>query len=61
MSDYLIIGAGISGLYVAYNIRKKNSNAKITILEKEKIGGRIGLKDFYANPYPVYDSDYESD
>jgi len=38
MSDYLIIGAGISGLYVAYNIRKKNPNAKITILEKERIG-----------------------
>jgi hypothetical protein len=53
MNDYIIIGAGISGLYTAYNIRKKNPNAKITILEKERIGGRMGLKDFYGVPVPI--------
>jgi L-2-hydroxyglutarate oxidase LhgO len=34
-SDYLIIGAGIVGLSIAYSIQKKNPNAKIVILEKE--------------------------
>ena len=53
MNDYIIIGAGISGLYSAYNIRKKYPSAKITILEKERIGGRMGLKDFYGMPVPI--------
>jgi monoamine oxidase len=53
MNDYIIIGCGIAGLYSAYNIRKKYSNAKITILEKERIGGRMGLKDFYGAQVPI--------
>jgi monoamine oxidase len=53
MNDYVIIGCGISGLYAAYNIQKKYPNAKITILEKEKIGGRIGLKEFYGVNVPI--------
>jgi protoporphyrinogen oxidase len=48
MNDYIIIGCGISALYAAYNINKKYPNAKITIFEKERIGGRIGLKKFYG-------------
>ena len=47
--DYIIIGAGISGLYCAYNILKKNSNAKIIIFEKNKtIGGRMNVYNFYG-------------
>ena len=41
--DIIIIGAGISGLYSAYKIKKINPTAKILILEKNsknKIGGR---------------------
>uniref|UniRef100_A0A6C0I0F9 Amine oxidase domain-containing protein n=1 Tax=viral metagenome TaxID=1070528 RepID=A0A6C0I0F9_9ZZZZ len=53
MNDYIIIGCGISALYAAYNIQKKYPNAKITILEKEKIGGRIGLKEFYGVNVPI--------
>ena len=34
-SDYLIIGAGIVGLSIAYSIQKKNPDATIAILEKE--------------------------
>ncbi len=33
--DYLIIGAGIVGLSIAYSIQKKNPKAKIAIIEKE--------------------------
>jgi glycine/D-amino acid oxidase-like deaminating enzyme len=39
--DIVIVGAGISGLYVARELAKKNPKASITILEKYKsIGGR---------------------
>ncbi len=44
--DYIIIGAGISGLYTAYKILQKNKNLKIIILEKNKIGGRINVYNF---------------
>jgi len=40
--DYLIVGAGISGLYTAYNLNKKYPSAKICILEATQyIGGRL--------------------
>ena len=40
--DYIIIGGGISGLYVAYNILKKKRGSRILILEKANyFGGRI--------------------
>ena len=40
--DYVIVGSGISGLNMAYQILKKNKNKKVLILEKEeRIGGRI--------------------
>jgi len=50
--DYIIIGAGLAGLYSAYLIKKCNPNINIIILEKEKkdwIGGRIGNEQFYNN------------
>jgi len=43
--DFIIIGAGISGLYCAYKLLLKNPNLKILILEKNNkkdIGGRVG-------------------
>jgi len=40
--DYIIVGAGISGLYTAYELCKKYPSAKICILEATKyIGGRL--------------------
>jgi hypothetical protein len=53
MNDYIIIGCGISALYAAYNIKKKDPNAKITIFEKERIGGRIGLINFCGVPVSI--------
>ena len=50
--DYIIIGAGISGLYTAYNIKKTNPTAKLIILEKnnkKSIGGRMNVYNFYDN------------
>jgi L-2-hydroxyglutarate oxidase len=35
-SDYLIVGAGIIGLAIARELRNRNPDAKITVLEKEK-------------------------
>jgi hypothetical protein len=51
--NYMIIGAGISGLYTAYNIRKKFPNAIITIVERDRIGGRMGLINFYGENVPI--------
>jgi cytochrome b involved in lipid metabolism/monoamine oxidase len=40
--DYVIIGAGIAGLYTAFQIHNKYPNAKIAILESlNRIGGRL--------------------
>ena len=36
MNDIVIIGAGIVGLATAYQLKEKNPDLKITILEKEK-------------------------
>lgn len=43
--DIIIIGGGISGLYMAYKLKKYNPNINLLILEKNKkseIGGRMG-------------------
>ena len=40
--DYIIVGAGIAGLYTAHELCKKYPLAKICILEATKyIGGRL--------------------
>ena len=45
--DYLIAGAGIAGLYTAYNINKHFPDAKICILEASThIGGRLHTLDY---------------
>jgi hypothetical protein len=47
--DYIIVGAGIAGLYAAYNLKKYNSNCTFLILEandKKYIGGRIHEEKF---------------
>ena len=42
MYDYCIIGAGISGLYCACQLLRRNPSSKIVILEKDnRIGGRV--------------------
>jgi hypothetical protein len=49
--DIIIVGAGISGLYSAYNIQKISPKTSFVILESNKrewIGGRIGTKKFYG-------------
>jgi hypothetical protein len=56
MYDIAIIGAGISGLYSAYKIKKQYAqfhahNKSFIVLEKEhrsKIGGRVGNVDFHG-------------
>ena len=40
MFDFIIIGGGISGLYISYKILQRNSKAKLVIIEKNEIGGR---------------------
>ena len=40
--DYIIIGAGIAGLYSAYQLHKSFPHKTITIIESDKeAGGRI--------------------
>ena len=47
--DYIIIGAGLAGLYSAYLLKKKNPDVKLVILEKtNSIGGRILIKKFHG-------------
>ena len=50
--DIIIIGAGMAGLYCAYQIRQSNPKLKVLILEKndkEMIGGRAGSRQFYGS------------
>jgi len=49
--DIIIVGAGLSGLYSAYNIKKMSPSTKFLILESNKkqyIGGRVGNSEFYG-------------
>lgn len=47
MNDIIILGGGISGLYCAYNLLKKDSTLKVLVLEKSpRLGGRIST--FYG-------------
>jgi len=50
--DIIIVGAGLSGLYSAYNIRKNFPHINLLVLEKNdrsRIGGRIGNDNFYGS------------
>jgi hypothetical protein len=54
--DIIIVGAGLSGLYSAYNIKKMDPSKKFLILESNKkqyIGGRVGNEYFYGTPIVV--------
>lgn len=49
--DIIIIGAGIAGLYSAYNIKQMSPQTSFMVLEKYKkqwIGGRINNEEFYG-------------
>lgn len=48
--DYIIIGAGITGLYAAHRLRQHaDPSARILILEAGcRVGGRMGLVDFHG-------------
>ena len=49
MYDICIIGAGIAGLYAAYNIKHLYPESNFIILEKtDRIGGRIGNYSWYG-------------
>lgn len=51
MQDIIIIGAGIAGLYSAYNIKKMSPKTSFLILEQNKrqwLGGRMGNETFYG-------------
>lgn len=53
---FAIMGAGISGLAAAYNIRKRYPNAKLVIYEREKqVGGT-----WFVNTYPGAACDVQS-
>ena len=51
MNDIIIIGGGISGLYCAYRILKREPSKKVLVLEKtNRLGGRIeSVKDRYMS------------
>jgi len=49
--DIIIVGAGLSGLYSAYNIKKFSPKTNLLVLESNRlpyIGGRIGNDIFYG-------------
>ena len=49
--DIIVVGAGLSGLYSAYNIKKMFPKINLLVLESNKreyIGGRIGNENFYG-------------
>jgi protoporphyrinogen oxidase len=49
--DIIIVGAGLAGLYSAYNIKKMSPETSLLVLESNRrpyIGGRIGNHIFYG-------------
>lgn len=49
--DIIIVGAGLAGLYSAYNIKKMSPKTNLLVLESNRrpyIGGRIGNHNFYG-------------
>jgi 2-polyprenyl-6-methoxyphenol hydroxylase-like FAD-dependent oxidoreductase len=56
MYDVVIVGAGISGLYAAYKIKRDAPTTSLLILEKNprnRIGGRMGVEMFYDTPLTI--------
>lgn len=54
--DIIIVGAGIAGLYSAYNIHKLSPKTTLLVLESNRrpyIGGRIGNNIFYGSSIVV--------
>lgn len=54
--DIIIVGAGLAGLYTAYNIKKRHPDKSFIILESNRrnyIGGRIGNELFYGEEIVV--------
>ena len=54
--DIIIVGAGLAGLYSAYNIKKMNPHLSFLILERDQkkwVGGRIGTDEFYGEKIVV--------
>ena len=52
--DTIIVGAGIAGLYAAYNIKKKDPHHHILVLERENhIGGRMGTVNFHGTQIAI--------
>lgn len=54
--DVIIIGAGMAGLYTAYNIKKKYPKTRFLILEKNNekyIGGRARNELFYGSEITI--------
>lgn len=47
--DVIVVGAGFSGLYSAFLLKKENPSLKIKILEKSaRLGGRAGYHNFHG-------------
>ena len=56
MNDIVIIGGGISGLYILDELTSKYSNLKIKLLERDpQVGGRISTK-YYKNGSVKYET-----
>lgn len=54
MYDYIIVGAGIAGLYTAYRLVSHNRFVKLLLLEKRsQVGGRAGTELFYDVPVAI--------
>ena len=54
--DIIIVGAGLAGLYSAYNIKQMSPKTKLLVLESNRrpyIGGRIGNHMFYGESVVV--------
>jgi len=49
MYDLVVVGAGMSGLYAAYQVRLKRPDWRIAVLEKaDHVGGRAGMVLFHG-------------
>lgn len=48
--DYIIVGAGIAGLYYSYLLKKEGCNNFLLLESSHIIGGRVGIYDFHGKP-----------